>query len=87
MTTYVVTAIIGTAPANLRGSIERIGSTDMREAAEQLASDWVAIHGGETSVSPWTQAEKDAHMARLRPNNGRRNPRRMTAEESAAFNA
>ena len=87
MSTYIAMAIVGAPPSNLRGTPEQIGSADTKEEAAKLASDWSAIHGGLAWTSEWTDADKAAHMAALRPNNGRKVPRRMTAEEAAAFNA
>ena len=80
MGTIIAMAIVG-------GSPERVGSADTKEGAEKLASDWSAVRGGLTWTAEWTDADKAAHMAALRPNNGRPVPRRMTAEEVARLNA
>ena len=86
-TKFIVMALVGSGPANLRGTPERVASADTKEAAEKLAADWSAAHGGETWITTWTAEDASKLEAALRPNNGRRAPRRMTAEEVARFNA
>ena len=78
--THIAMAVVGATP-------QSVGSAPTKDGAEKLATDWSTIHGGLSWTAEWAAADAARHTAALRPNNGRRVPRRMTAEEVAAFNA